>query len=67
MRYCSELTFSNTSLSSADRDLCGSQDFNAFNNDGGSAESWLVSYTKQLRTKLPQGQYILTHARGFLS
>lgn len=41
-----------------------SQDFTAFNSGGGSAESWLISYTKQLRTKLPQGQYILSHARG---
>jgi len=38
------------------------EDFTAFNGGGGTAESWLVSYTKQLRTKLPQGQYILSHA-----
>ncbi|KAF8553089.1 glycoside hydrolase family 18 protein [Imleria badia] len=38
------------------------EDFTAFNSGGGSAESWLISYTQQLRTKLPQGQYILTHA-----
>ncbi|KIK61785.1 glycoside hydrolase family 18 protein [Collybiopsis luxurians FD-317 M1] len=36
------------------------EDFNAF--DAGTAEAWLVSFTKQLRTKLPQGTYILTHA-----
>ncbi|KAG9312391.1 glycoside hydrolase family 18 protein [Chiua virens] len=35
-------------------------DFDAF--DNGSAESWLISFTKQLRKTLPQGQYILTHA-----
>jgi hypothetical protein len=28
------------------------------------AEAWLESFTKQLRVTLPQGQYILTHARG---
>ncbi|KIK56293.1 glycoside hydrolase family 18 protein [Collybiopsis luxurians FD-317 M1] len=38
------------------------EDFDAFNN--GSAVAWLVSFTKQLRTKLPQGTYILTHARN---
>ncbi|KAF5387358.1 hypothetical protein D9757_005748 [Collybiopsis confluens] len=37
------------------------EDFNAF--DAGTAEAWLVSFTKQLRTKLPQGSFILTHAR----
>ncbi|KAJ3771174.1 glycoside hydrolase family 18 protein [Lentinula raphanica] len=36
------------------------EDFNAF--DAGTAEAWLVSFTKQLRTQLPQGTYILTHA-----
>ncbi|KIK68266.1 glycoside hydrolase family 18 protein [Collybiopsis luxurians FD-317 M1] len=36
------------------------EDFNAFNT--GTAEVWLASFTKQLRTKLPQGRYILTHA-----
>ena len=40
-----------------------SQDFTAFNSQGGTAETWLINYTKQLRTKLPQGQYILSHAR----
>ncbi|KAF9530432.1 glycoside hydrolase [Crepidotus variabilis] len=38
------------------------EDFNAFNAADGSAENWLISFTKQLRTQLPQGQYILTHA-----
>ncbi|KAJ4475087.1 glycoside hydrolase family 18 protein [Lentinula aciculospora] len=36
------------------------EDFNAF--DAGTAEAWLVSFTTQLRTQLPQGTYILTHA-----
>lgn len=30
---------------------------------GGSAEAWLTSFTQQLRVQLPQGQFILTHAR----
>ncbi|TFK66172.1 glycoside hydrolase family 18 protein [Pluteus cervinus] len=36
------------------------EDFGAFN--GGTAESWLISFTKQLRNQLPSGQYIITHA-----
>jgi hypothetical protein len=27
------------------------------------AENWIISFTKQLRVKLPVGQYIVTHAR----
>lgn len=38
------------------------EDFNAFDAGDGKAEAWLVSFTKQLRTILPQGTYILTHA-----
>ncbi|KAF5361886.1 hypothetical protein D9756_002352 [Leucocoprinus leucothites] len=38
------------------------EDFNAFDAGDGSAENWLISFTKQLRTQLPQGTYILTHA-----
>ncbi|TFY60415.1 hypothetical protein EVG20_g7424 [Dentipellis fragilis] len=38
------------------------EDFAAFDGSSGSAEPWLESFTKQLRTQLPQGQYILTHA-----
>lgn len=26
-------------------------------------QAWLISFTQQLRTKLPQGTYLLTHAR----
>ncbi|KAJ8594182.1 glycoside hydrolase family 18 protein [Rhizopogon salebrosus TDB-379] len=37
-------------------------DFAAFNAGTGAAEQWLISFTTQLRTQLPQGQYILTHA-----
>ncbi|KAN0078085.1 carbohydrate-binding module family 5 protein [Tylopilus felleus] len=39
------------------------EDFTAFNGAQGTAERWLITFTQQLRTKLPQGQYILTHAR----
>jgi len=38
------------------------EDFNAINAGDGKAEAWLATFTKQLRTQLPQGQYILTHA-----
>jgi len=38
------------------------EDFNAINAGDGKAEAWLASFTRQLRVKLPQGQYILTHA-----
>ncbi|TFK80763.1 glycoside hydrolase family 18 protein [Polyporus arcularius HHB13444] len=36
------------------------EDFNAM--DGGTAENWLISFTKQLRSQLPAGDYIITHA-----
>uniref|UniRef100_A0A8H7XUS7 chitinase n=1 Tax=Psilocybe cubensis TaxID=181762 RepID=A0A8H7XUS7_PSICU len=38
------------------------EDFNAFAAGDGKAEAWLISFTKQLRTQLPQGTYLLTHA-----
>ncbi|KAG1856974.1 glycoside hydrolase family 18 protein [Suillus subalutaceus] len=38
------------------------EDFAAFDAGTGSAEQWLGNFTTQLRTQLPQGQYILTHA-----
>ncbi|KAG8214863.1 glycoside hydrolase family 18 protein [Butyriboletus roseoflavus] len=38
------------------------EDFAAFDIGNGSAETWLISFTQQLRTQLPQGNYILTHA-----
>ncbi|KAI0034855.1 glycoside hydrolase family 18 protein [Vararia minispora EC-137] len=38
------------------------EDFDAFNANTGTAEEWLMSFTKQLRSQLPQGQYILSHA-----
>ncbi|KAJ7833469.1 glycoside hydrolase [Mycena leptocephala] len=41
------------------------EDFNAFNAGDGKAEAWLISFTTQLRTILPQGTYIITHARAY--
>jgi len=38
------------------------EDFNAFDAGDGKAEAWLISFTTQLRSLLPQGTYILTHA-----
>ncbi|KIJ65610.1 glycoside hydrolase family 18 protein [Hydnomerulius pinastri MD-312] len=38
------------------------EDFNAMNAMNGSAETWLATFTKALRAKLPAGQYIITHA-----
>jgi hypothetical protein len=39
------------------------EDFDAFDGSSGSAVTWLKTFTKQLRVHLPQGSYILTHAR----
>ncbi|KZT33972.1 glycoside hydrolase [Sistotremastrum suecicum HHB10207 ss-3] len=38
------------------------EDFTAINSGTGSAETWLITFTKALRAQLPAGQYILTHA-----
>ncbi|THH32471.1 hypothetical protein EUX98_g1721 [Antrodiella citrinella] len=38
------------------------EDFNAMDAGDGKAEQWLITFTQQLRTQLPVGQYILTHA-----
>ncbi|KAL5482438.1 hypothetical protein ACEPAI_9032 [Sanghuangporus weigelae] len=38
------------------------EDFDAMGKEDGSAEEWLISFTKALREQLPQGQYVLTHA-----
>lgn len=35
--------------------------------NAGKAEQWLISFTKQLRSKLPAGKYIITHARTCLT
>ncbi|KAH0835491.1 hypothetical protein J3R83DRAFT_9158 [Lanmaoa asiatica] len=37
-------------------------DLNAFSHGGGSAETWLISFTQQIRAHLPEGEYILSHA-----
>jgi len=36
------------------------EDFAAFN--AGTAEAWLITFTTQLRSQLPSGSYIITHA-----
>uniref|UniRef100_A0A8H8CHD2 GH18 domain-containing protein n=1 Tax=Psilocybe cubensis TaxID=181762 RepID=A0A8H8CHD2_PSICU len=38
------------------------EDFDAINAGNGKGEAWLASFTTQLRTQLPQGTYLLTHA-----
>jgi chitinase len=38
------------------------EDMAAMNKQDGSAEKWLVDFTKALRAKLPSPQYIITHA-----
>ncbi|EIM84114.1 chitinase, partial [Stereum hirsutum FP-91666 SS1] len=38
------------------------EDLDAFNAGNGNAENWLISFTQTVRSKLPVGQYIVTHA-----
>ncbi|KAF8304365.1 glycoside hydrolase [Clavulina sp. PMI_390] len=38
------------------------EDFGAMNKQDGSAENWLATFTTTLRSALPSGQYIITHA-----
>ncbi|KAI0629142.1 glycoside hydrolase [Trametes polyzona] len=38
------------------------EDLDAMNAGDGKAEAWVTQFTQTLRTKLPQGQFILTHA-----
>ncbi|KAF4592986.1 hypothetical protein EYR38_008693 [Pleurotus pulmonarius] len=38
------------------------EDFDAVNAGDGKAEAWVIAFTRQLRVRLPQGQFILTHA-----
>ncbi|KAJ7765494.1 glycoside hydrolase family 18 protein [Mycena maculata] len=38
------------------------EDFTAVNKGDGKAEAWIINFTTRLRSLLPQGQYILTHA-----
>lgn len=42
------------------------EDLDAMNKGDGHAEAWLITFTQTLRNALPQGQYILTHARKLL-
>ena len=45
-------------------DAADEQDFGAM--DSGTAEAWLISFTRQLRAQLPANDYIITHARAYL-
>ncbi|KAF8630115.1 hypothetical protein AX15_003075 [Amanita polypyramis BW_CC] len=38
------------------------EDFAAFEEGDGKAEDWLITFTKTLRSQLPQEKYIITHA-----
>ena len=38
------------------------EDLTAMDKSDGAAEAWLVQFTQALRQKLPQGQFILSHA-----
>ncbi|KAH8103588.1 glycoside hydrolase family 18 protein [Cristinia sonorae] len=38
------------------------EDFGAFEAGDGRAEQWLISFTQTLRSHLPSGQYIISHA-----
>ena len=38
------------------------EDLTAMNKGDGAAEQWVTTFTQTLRQKLPQGQFILTHA-----
>lgn len=38
------------------------EDLEAINKGDGAAEKWLADFTTALRTTLPQGQFILSHA-----
>lgn len=38
------------------------EDTTAFNGGTGSGETWLIDFTTQLRTLIPSGSYIITHA-----
>ena len=42
------------------------EDLAAMNAGDGKAQAWLETFTKTLRSQLPQGQYILTHARKWI-
>ncbi|KAF8310209.1 glycoside hydrolase [Clavulina sp. PMI_390] len=38
------------------------EDFTAMNEENGSAENWLITFTNTLRSALPSGEYLITHA-----
>ncbi|KAF8323821.1 glycoside hydrolase family 18 protein [Clavulina sp. PMI_390] len=38
------------------------EDFTAINAANGNAETWLINFTTALRSALPSGQYLITHA-----
>ncbi|KAF9078654.1 glycoside hydrolase superfamily [Rhodocollybia butyracea] len=38
------------------------EDFDAIGDGSGPGAEWVITFTKALRQKLPQGQYMLTHA-----
>ena len=38
------------------------EDLTAMNKGDGAAETWVTTFTQTLRQKLPQGQFILSHA-----
>ena len=41
------------------------EDLAAFDGGTGSAENWLITFTTELRSLLPAGQYIISHAREY--
>ena len=42
------------------------EDSAAMDKRDGTAEKWLITFTQELRKQLPQGKYLLTHAREFV-
>lgn len=43
------------------------EDSAAMDKRDGTAEKWLITFTQALRQQLPQGKYLLTHARKIVS
>ncbi|KLO18266.1 glycoside hydrolase [Schizopora paradoxa] len=43
------------------------EDLEAMNKGNGKAEAWLTTFTKTARAALPEGKYLITHAREYLS
>jgi GH18 family chitinase len=42
------------------------EDLDAMNKGDGKAEQWVITLTKTLRSKLPSGKYLISHARKCL-